>query len=113
MPRAMEAAGADVIDIGAESTRPGFSPVDESEEWARLEPVLAAFCARTALPVSIDTSKAAIARKAMALGAAVINDVTGLRGDPACPRSRRKAARRWSSCITAQKSIRPSTSLRT
>jgi dihydropteroate synthase len=79
---AMEAAGADIIDMGAESTRPGFSPVIEEEEWARLEPVLGALLARTALPVSIDTSKAEIARKATALGAALINDVTGLRGDP-------------------------------
>ncbi len=79
---AMEAAGADVIDMGAESTRPGFSPVGEAEEWARLEPVLGALLAQTALPVSIDTSKAEIARKAMASGAALINDVTGLRGDP-------------------------------
>jgi dihydropteroate synthase len=78
----MEAAGAEVIDVGAESTRPGFAPVDEGEEWTRLEPVLAALLARTALPVSIDTSKAGIARKAAMLGAAVINDVSGLRGDP-------------------------------
>lgn len=80
---AMARAGADIIDIGAESTRPGFSPVDEAEEWARLEPVLVPLLGRTALPVSIDTSKAAVARRAMALGAAVINDVSGLRGDPA------------------------------
>ena len=80
---AMEAAGADVIDLGAESTRPGFSPVSEEEEWARLEPVLGALLARTALPLSIDTSKAGVARKAMVLGAALINDVSGLRGDPA------------------------------
>ncbi len=80
---AMAQAGADVFDIGAESTRPGFTPVDEPEEWARLEPVLLPLLARTALPVSIDTSKAAIARRALALGAAIINDVSGLRGDPA------------------------------
>jgi dihydropteroate synthase len=80
---AIEAAGADVIDMGAESTRPGFSPVSAEEEWARLEPVLVALLARTALPVSIDTSKAGVARKAMVLGAALINDVSGLRGDPA------------------------------
>jgi dihydropteroate synthase len=80
--RAMAQAGADIIDIGAESTRPGFVPVDEAEEWARLEPVLARLREATDLPFSVDTSKASIARRATALGAAVINDVTGLRGDP-------------------------------
>ena len=79
--RAMAEAGADIIDIGAESTRPGFIPVDEAEEWRRLEPLLAPLIA-LGLPLSIDTSKASIARRAAALGAAVINDVTGLRGDP-------------------------------
>ncbi|MCI4677350.1 dihydropteroate synthase [Rhodoblastus acidophilus] len=81
--QAMEAAGADMIDIGAESTRPGFAPVDEAEEWARLEPVLAPLLARIALPVSVDTTKAAVARRAALLGATAINDVSGLRADPA------------------------------
>ena len=79
--RAMVGAGADIIDIGAESTRPGFIPVDEDEEWARLQPVIAPLLGM-GLPLSIDTSKASIARRATALGAALINDVTGLRGDP-------------------------------
>ena len=79
--RAMVEAGADIIDIGAESTRPGFTPVGEAEEWARLEPIIAPLLAM-GLPLSIDTSKASIARRATALGAALINDVTGLRGDP-------------------------------
>jgi dihydropteroate synthase len=79
--RAMAEAGADIIDIGAESTRPGFIPVDEAEEWRRLEPLLTPLLA-LGLPLSIDTSKACIARRAAALGAALINDVTGLRGDP-------------------------------
>jgi dihydropteroate synthase len=81
--RAMAAAGADMVDIGAESTRPGFVPVDEAEEWARLEKVLPPLIEEVALPVSIDTTKAAIARRAAALGAAMINDVSGLRADPA------------------------------
>jgi dihydropteroate synthase len=81
--RAMAAAGAALIDIGAESTRPGFVPVDEAEEWARLETVLPTLIDDVALPVSIDTTKAAIARRAAALGAAMINDVSGLRADPA------------------------------
>ncbi|MGO9941764.1 MAG: dihydropteroate synthase [Rhodoblastus sp.] len=81
--RAMAQAGADVIDLGAESTRPGFTPISEEEEWARLEPVLAPLVQETALPLSIDTTKAAVARHATVLGAAVVNDVSGLRGDPA------------------------------
>ncbi len=80
---AMAAAGADIIDIGAESTRPGFVPIGEAEEWARLEPALALLLARLALPVSVDTTKAFVARRALALGAAMINDVSGLRADPA------------------------------
>lgn len=80
---AMAAASADIIDIGAESTRPGFVPVGADEEWARLEPVLAFLLSRVALPISVDTTKASVARKALALGAAMINDVSGLRADPA------------------------------
>ncbi len=80
--RAMAQAGADVVDLGAESTRPGFTPISEQEEWARLEPVLGPLLEETALPVSIDTTKAAIARRATVLGAAIVNDVSGLRGDP-------------------------------
>jgi dihydropteroate synthase len=81
--RALARAGADLIDIGAESTRPGYRPVDEQEEWARLEPVLGPLLEAIDLPFSVDTSKAAIARRAVALGAAIVNDVSGLRGDPA------------------------------
>jgi dihydropteroate synthase len=81
--RALAQAGADVIDLGAESTRPGFTPVDAEEEWARLEPVLVALLRDAGPPLSVDTSKASVARRAAALGVAVINDVTGLRGDPA------------------------------
>ena len=80
--RAMIAEGADIIDIGAESTRPGAAAVDETAEWARLEPVLEPVIA-LGVPVSIDTYKAAIARRACALGAALINDVWGLQKDPA------------------------------
>ena len=80
---AMAAAGADIIDIGAESTRPGFVPVGADEEWARLDPLLASLLSRLALPVSVDTTKAFVARRALALGAAMINDVSGLRADPA------------------------------
>jgi dihydropteroate synthase len=81
--REMAQAGADIIDIGAESTRPGFAPVSPEEEWARLETPLAAVLRGRIAPVSVDTTKAEIARRAVALGAAVINDVSGLHGDPA------------------------------
>ena len=111
--RAMAGAGADVIDIGAELTRPGFTPVDEEEEWARLEPVLGPLLQAGAAPLSVDTSKASVARRATALGVAVINDVTGLRGDPAMAEVAAKAAPPSSSCTIARKSIRRSTLSRT
>jgi len=77
--------GADIIDVGAESTRPGHVPVPEAEELARLKPLLADVVQATPLPVSIDTSKAAVARAAIADGVAVVNDVWGLQRDPAMP----------------------------
>jgi dihydropteroate synthase len=80
--RGMEREGAAIIDIGAESTRPGFVPVAAGDEWARLEPVLASVVEAIAVPISVDTTKASVARRAAALGAAMINDVSGLRGDP-------------------------------
>ncbi|MFQ5919316.1 MAG: dihydropteroate synthase [Thermoplasmata archaeon] len=73
--------GAGLIDIGAESTRPGGDPVSAEEEWRRLEPVLAAVIERLDVPVSVDTYKPETAAKALDLGAAMVNDVTGLR-DP-------------------------------
>ncbi len=75
--------GADIIDIGAESTRPGHTPVPEAEELARLEPVLDGVVRSVDAPVSIDTSKAAVARHAISLGVCVVNDVWGLQRDPA------------------------------
>jgi dihydropteroate synthase len=80
--RRMAADGADILDIGAESTRPGATPVTAEEELARLEPVLAAL-ADLDVPLSVDTSKAAIASRVLARGAVVINDVWGLQSDPA------------------------------
>ncbi len=79
----LTADGADIIDIGAESTRPGHVPVPTEEELARLKPLLADVVAASPLPVSIDTSKAAVARAAIADGVAVVNDVWGLQRDPA------------------------------
>ncbi len=75
--------GADLLDVGGESTRPGAEPVSEDEELRRVLPVVRELAARTALPLSVDTSKAAVADACLAAGAHVINDVTALRGDPA------------------------------
>jgi dihydropteroate synthase len=77
------AEGAALIDIGGESTRPGFTPVSMEEECARVLPVLDALGPAYPLPISVDTSKAAVARQALAHGAAVINDIWGLQGDAA------------------------------
>lgn len=73
--------GADIIDIGAESTRPGADPVDEALEWQRLEPILAAL-APLPVPLSVDTRRAAVMRRAAAAGASLLNDISGFR-DPA------------------------------
>jgi dihydropteroate synthase len=76
------ADGADILDIGAESTRPGSEPVAADEELARLLPVLEALHGETDCPVSVDTCKAAVADRALRAGAAIVNDVTGFQGDP-------------------------------
>lgn len=73
--------GADILDIGGESTRPGAEPVSEAEELRRVLPVIRAVRSQTQALISIDTMKAAVARAALAAGADIINDVTGLRGD--------------------------------
>jgi len=72
-------AGAAIVDVGGESTRPGSSGVSAEQELARVEPVLADLAGA---PVSIDTSKAAVARRALELGVELVNDVTALRADP-------------------------------
>jgi dihydropteroate synthase len=79
---AMQAAGADLIDIGGESTRPGADPISADEELSRVLPVIDALRQRLAVPISIDTTKAAVARAAIAAGAALVNDVSGLQRDP-------------------------------
>ncbi|HIW73443.1 MAG TPA: dihydropteroate synthase [Firmicutes bacterium] len=73
----MERAGADILDIGAQSTRPGHAPVTAEEEWERLEPVLRGLREQTALPLSVDTYYPAVAAAAVEAGAAIINDVSG------------------------------------
>jgi len=77
--------GADLLDIGAESTRPGSDPIDEAEERRRLVPVVAAVAKAVTIPISVDTSKAAVAQAAIDAGAVIVNDVTAMRGDPAMP----------------------------
>ncbi len=79
---AMIEQGADLIDIGAESSRPGSEPVDQEEEIRRLIPVVKEVCRRTTVPVSIDTTKAVVARLALEAGAHIINDISALRFDP-------------------------------
>lgn len=78
----LEDQGADVLDIGGESTRPYSDPVEAEEELRRVIPVVQALAGRTALPISIDTSKSVVAQAAIEAGAEIINDVTGLEGDP-------------------------------
>jgi dihydropteroate synthase len=80
--KAMVADGAGIVDVGGESTRPGHVPVPEDEELRRVVPALEALAAELDAPISIDTSKAAVAREAARLGACVINDVWGLQRDP-------------------------------
>lgn len=80
--REMEREGADIIDVGGESTRPKSKPVSAVEEYERVVPVVRALRKRIRLPISIDTYKSAIAEAALKEGADMINDVTALRGDP-------------------------------
>ena len=78
---AMAAQGADIIDVGGESTRPGSGSVDAEEEIRRVVPVIEALSSRIDVAISIDTAKAEVARAALAAGAVIINDVTALGGD--------------------------------
>ncbi|MBI2845087.1 MAG: dihydropteroate synthase [Chloroflexi bacterium] len=78
----MAAEGADIIDIGGESTRPGSQPISVDEELSRVMPVIEALTGRLSCPISIDTYKSRVAEKALDAGAAMINDVWGLRMDP-------------------------------
>jgi dihydropteroate synthase len=79
---AMEKEGADIIDIGGESSRPGSEPVTAQREMERVLPVIAKLRRYTAIPISIDTYKAATARAALAAGADIVNDISALRFDP-------------------------------
>lgn len=77
----MIAEGADIIDVGGESTRPGGDPVSVEEEIARVVPVIEALSARVSTPISVDTTKSEVARAALDAGAAIVNDVSALRFD--------------------------------
>ena len=79
---AMEAAGANIIDIGGESTRPGSAGISVEEEIRRILPVIGKLQGKIQIPISVDTSKAEVAEAAAASGAEILNDVTGLRNDP-------------------------------
>ena len=84
LARALDAvaAGADLLDVGGESTRPGATPVTATEEIARVVPLIRALAGRVSVPIAVDTSKAAVAAAALAAGATLINDVRGLQADP-------------------------------
>jgi dihydropteroate synthase len=77
----MAGEGADIIDVGAESSRPGSDPVCEHEELARLQPVIKRLIEEVAVPVSVDTCKPAVADQTLYLGAHIINDISGLRDE--------------------------------
>ena len=81
----MESEGAQIIDVGGESTRPGAQAVDPEEELRRVVPVIRGLRARSHVVISIDTSKAVVAEAAIKSGADIINDVTALLGDPRMP----------------------------
>jgi dihydropteroate synthase len=80
---AMVEAGADILDIGGESSRPGSRPVDEATELERVMPVIRGLRAVSAVPLSVDTTKARVAAAALDAGANLVNDISGLQGDPA------------------------------
>ncbi|MGJ0454258.1 MAG: dihydropteroate synthase [Methylocystis sp.] len=82
LARTLVSEGADIVDVGGESTRPGHTPLTAEEEWARLAPLLAALVAQAGAPVSIDTYKAETARRALGEGVCLVNDVWGLQRDP-------------------------------
>ena len=77
----MIAEGADIIDVGGESTRPGATPVSPEEELQRVIPIIETLAKRTTIPISIDTTKSSVARAALAEGAAIVNDISALRFD--------------------------------
>jgi dihydropteroate synthase len=79
---ALVEAGADLLDVGGESTRPGADPVDDVEERRRVLPVIEALAAQARVPVSVDTTKASVADAALGVGARIVNDISAARTDP-------------------------------
>ncbi|MCT8972671.1 dihydropteroate synthase [Microbaculum marinisediminis] len=82
----MAVAGADIVDIGGESTRPGYEPIDAATERARVLPVIEAVAPRLSIPISVDTRKAEVAAAAIQAGATIVNDIWGLQRDDAIAR---------------------------
>jgi len=82
LAQAMAAAGADIIDVGGESTRPGSTSVTAGEEAARVIPIIHALATRMRVPISVDTRKATVAAAAIEAGASIVNDIWGFLGDP-------------------------------
>ena len=78
--------GAELLDLGAESTRPGSTPVPDDEQLRRLLPVLKELAGKISLPISIDTTSAVVARECLTAGAAIVNDITGFHRDPDLPK---------------------------
>jgi dihydropteroate synthase len=83
--REMEQEGADIIDVGGESTRPGNQPVSEEEETRRVIPVIEALAAVVKIPISVDTWRSGVARRALEAGAQIVNDISGFRFDTLLP----------------------------
>jgi dihydropteroate synthase len=81
----LAADGADILDVGGESSRPGDDVVPVDEELRRVVPVVAELVKRTGVPISVDTTKADVARRSLDAGAVIVNDITGLLGDPDMP----------------------------
>jgi dihydropteroate synthase len=79
--RSLIGEGADILDIGGESTRPGARPVDAEEECGRIIPVITALARESSVPISVDTTKSAVARRALDAGASIVNDISGGRFD--------------------------------
>ena len=87
----IEAEGADILDIGGESTRPGAAPIKAQEELRRILPIIEAIGPKLGIPISIDTRRAEVAEAALSAGAEIVNDVSGLRNDPQLGKVARKA----------------------
>ncbi len=91
----MSEQGADIIDIGGQSTRPGHTPISPEEEWRRIEPVLRGLCGKTDVPISVDTYYPDVAEKAASFGVEILNDVTGF----VDPLMRKCAAKHSLGCV--------------